>query len=125
LVCLPCLCGAFQGFTDLGDFFYQRGELDQALKQYVRSRDYCHITRHNIEMCLNVIKVGSTARMRHTQSLGSAHKRCAYLSAEEEKSSEPEPNLGFAPTSSEPPTPPGLGTSPSGLADAGLSACTP
>lgn len=46
-----------QGYTDLGDFCHQRGDLENALKNYVRTRDYCHVTRHNIDMCLNVIKV--------------------------------------------------------------------
>eukprot|EP00952_Eustigmatos_sp_NYUAD-ZCMA_P010779 44006-Eustigmatos_ZCMA.PRE.1 len=46
-----------QGYTDLGDFCYQRGDLDGAIKNYVRTRDYCHVNRHIIEMCLNVIKV--------------------------------------------------------------------
>lgn len=51
---LPVLA---QGLNDLGDFLHQRGDLEGALKSYVRSRDYCHITRHNVDMCLNVIKV--------------------------------------------------------------------
>ena len=44
---------------DLGDFYYRRGDLDNALKNFVRTRDYCGaMPRHNIDMCLNVIKVG-------------------------------------------------------------------
>lgn len=54
--CVPPACVA-QGLNDLGDFLHQRGDLEGALKSYVRSRDYCHITRHNVDMCLNVIKV--------------------------------------------------------------------
>jgi COP9 signalosome complex subunit 1 len=45
------------GHNDLGDFFYQRGDLNNALKCYVRTRDYCTTSKHIIHMCLNVIKV--------------------------------------------------------------------
>ena len=45
------------GYQDIGEFYYARGDLDNALKNFVRTRDYCSLTRHNVEMCLNVIKV--------------------------------------------------------------------
>lgn len=45
------------GNNELGDFFYDRGELSPAMKYYLRSRDYCTSSRHTILMCLNVIKV--------------------------------------------------------------------
>mmetsp|Transcript_37463 Transcript_37463/g.60668 ORF Transcript_37463/g.60668 Transcript_37463/m.60668 type:complete len:389 (-) Transcript_37463:225-1391(-) len=45
------------GHTDLGDHFYERGDLNTALKCYVRTRDYCVSSKHIISMCLNVIKV--------------------------------------------------------------------
>src|SRR4051812_38391001 len=45
------------GHTDLGDFHYNRGDLNTALKCYVRTRDYCTTSKHIIQMCLNVIKV--------------------------------------------------------------------
>jgi COP9 signalosome complex subunit 1 len=45
------------GHNDLGDFHYDRGDLQSALKCYVRTRDYCTTSKHNISMCLNVIKV--------------------------------------------------------------------
>jgi len=43
--------------NDLGDFYYQRGDLANALKCYVRTRDYNTTTKHVIQMCLNVIRV--------------------------------------------------------------------
>lgn len=43
--------------TQMGDHYYNRGELNSALKCYVRTRDYCTTPQHIIEMCLNVIKV--------------------------------------------------------------------
>eukprot|EP00735_Rhodelphis_limneticus_P008932 TRINITY_DN2398_c0_g1::TRINITY_DN2398_c0_g1_i1::g.20633::m.20633 TRINITY_DN2398_c0_g1::TRINITY_DN2398_c0_g1_i1::g.20633 ORF type:complete len:482 (-),score=118.26,sp/P45432/CSN1_ARATH/54.00/9e-147,RPN7/PF10602.4/3.8e-54,RPN7/PF10602.4/3.9e+03,PCI/PF01399.22/2.7e-15,Crust_neurohorm/PF01147.12/1.3,Crust_neurohorm/PF01147.12/1.3e+03,Crust_neurohorm/PF01147.12/1.4e+02 TRINITY_DN2398_c0_g1_i1:136-1518(-) len=46
------------GHNDLGDFFYERGDLNGALKAYIRTRDYCTTTKHILAMCLNVIKVG-------------------------------------------------------------------
>jgi len=45
------------GHNDLGDFHYDRGDLNSALRSYVRTRDYCTTAKHVIQMCLNVIKV--------------------------------------------------------------------
>jgi len=45
------------GQNDLGDFFYHRGDLANALKRYAHSRDYCTTSKHIIHLCLNVIKV--------------------------------------------------------------------
>jgi COP9 signalosome complex subunit 1 len=45
------------GYNDLGDFHYERGNLDEALKSYIRTRDYCTMPRHNAEMCIRVINV--------------------------------------------------------------------
>lgn len=45
------------GHNELGDFHYNRGDLNSALKCYVRTRDYCTTSKHIIQMCLNVIKV--------------------------------------------------------------------
>ena len=45
------------GHNDLGEFFYDRGDLNAALRSYVRTRDYCTTAKHIIQMCLNVIKV--------------------------------------------------------------------
>jgi len=41
----------------MGEHYYDRGELNSALKCYVRTRDYCTTPQHVIDMCLNVIKV--------------------------------------------------------------------
>ena len=45
------------GHTFLGEFFYEKGDLNAALKCYIRTRDYCTTSKHIITMCLNVIKV--------------------------------------------------------------------
>jgi len=45
------------GHNDLGDFHYERGDLNSALKCYARSRDYCTTPKHVIDMCLNIIKI--------------------------------------------------------------------
>ena len=45
------------GLNDLGDYYYNRGDLNSALKCYVRTRDYCTTSKHIIQMCMNVIKV--------------------------------------------------------------------
>jgi len=43
--------------SKLGDFHYSRGDLNAALKSYVRMRDYCTTSNHILQMCLNTIKV--------------------------------------------------------------------
>lgn len=45
------------GHNDIGDYYYQRGDLNNALKSYTRTRDYCTTSKHITTMCLNVIKV--------------------------------------------------------------------
>ncbi|XP_010919243.2 COP9 signalosome complex subunit 1 [Elaeis guineensis] len=45
------------GYNDLGDFYYAHGQLGDAFKNYVRTRDYCTTSKHIIHMCLNVILV--------------------------------------------------------------------
>mmetsp|Transcript_3835 Transcript_3835/g.7926 ORF Transcript_3835/g.7926 Transcript_3835/m.7926 type:complete len:420 (-) Transcript_3835:301-1560(-) len=45
------------GHNDLGDFYYEQGDLQSAFKSYVRTRDYCTTSKHVITMCLNVIGV--------------------------------------------------------------------
>jgi COP9 signalosome complex subunit 1 len=45
------------GHNDLGDFHYRRGDLQNAFKSYVRTRDYCTTSKHIVTMCLNVIAV--------------------------------------------------------------------
>lgn len=45
------------GHNDLGDFFRQRGRLQQARGEYIKTRDYCMHAAHNLEMCLKVITV--------------------------------------------------------------------
>lgn len=49
--------GIRTGHTDVGHLQYQMGNLSEALKSYMRSRDFCSMPRHVIEMCLNVITV--------------------------------------------------------------------
>jgi len=44
------------GHNELGDFHYERGEYNTALKCYVRTRDYCTTSKHIIAMCVNVIR---------------------------------------------------------------------
>ena len=45
------------GHNDIGEYFYQRGDLNNALKSYTRTRDYCTTSKHITTMCLNVIRV--------------------------------------------------------------------
>lgn len=50
------------GYNDIGHLHYQMGNLGEALKSYLRTRDVCTMPRHNCEMCLNVILVSIDLR---------------------------------------------------------------
>ena len=45
------------GHNDLAEFLYSHGNLGEAFKNYVRTRDYCTTSKHIVQMCLNVILV--------------------------------------------------------------------
>ena len=45
------------GHNDLGEFYFQMGDLALALKSFAQARDYCTTDKHIIDMCFNVIKV--------------------------------------------------------------------
>lgn len=45
------------GYNDFGDFYYAHGQLGDAFKSYVRTRDYCTTAKHIVTMCLNAILV--------------------------------------------------------------------
>ncbi|WJX92752.1 COP9/signalosome complex subunit Csn1 [Trifolium repens] len=45
------------GYNDFGDFYYSHGQLGDAFKSYVRTRDYCTTSKHIIHMCLSTILV--------------------------------------------------------------------
>lgn len=46
-----------RGQDDLGDHYLDRGDLNNALKSYIRARDYCTSWKQMISMCVNVIRV--------------------------------------------------------------------
>ncbi|GAA5806243.1 hypothetical protein HPULCUR_011774 [Helicostylum pulchrum] len=43
--------------TKLGDYYYKKGELPTAMKNYIRTRDYCNSSQNILDMCFNTIKV--------------------------------------------------------------------
>lgn len=45
------------GYNDFGDFYYAHGQLGDAFKHYVRTRDYCTTSKHIIHMCMSAILV--------------------------------------------------------------------
>lgn len=45
-----------RGHDDLGDHYLDAGDFFNAVRCYVRSRDYCVTPRHMITMCINVIQ---------------------------------------------------------------------
>ena len=44
-------------YNDIGDLYYERGNLTEALKSYLRTRDYCSLPKHYSEMCVRVASV--------------------------------------------------------------------
>lgn len=57
------------GYNDFGDFFYAHGQLADAFKNYVRTRDYCTTSKHIIHMCLSAILVSiETGQFTHVTS---------------------------------------------------------
>ncbi|KAI8368221.1 26S proteasome subunit RPN7-domain-containing protein [Radiomyces spectabilis] len=53
----------------LGDYYYNIGDYANALKNYVRTRDYCTTSQHLLDMCLNAIKVNITdGHFSHVQT---------------------------------------------------------
>lgn len=45
------------GYNDFGDFYYAHGQLGDAFKNYVRTRDYCTTAKHIVHMCMSSILV--------------------------------------------------------------------
>ncbi|KAK9910584.1 hypothetical protein M0R45_034540 [Rubus argutus] len=45
------------GYNDFGDFHYSHGQLGDAFKNYVRTRDYCTTSKHIVHMCMSSILV--------------------------------------------------------------------
>ncbi|PKI45393.1 COP9 signalosome complex subunit 1 [Punica granatum] len=45
------------GYNDFGEFYYAHGNLGDAFKSFVRTRDYCTTSKHIISMCMNAILV--------------------------------------------------------------------
>jgi COP9 signalosome complex subunit 1 len=46
--------GIRQSYMAMGDHLALRGELQEALKCYVRMRDYCSTAQHSVQMCIKV-----------------------------------------------------------------------
>lgn len=46
-----------RGHDDLGDHYLDMGDLSNALKCYIRARDYCTSGKNVLSMCLNAIKI--------------------------------------------------------------------
>lgn len=44
-------------YVELGDHYYDRGDLKNALACYMRTRDYCSTPKHVISMCLSIVAV--------------------------------------------------------------------
>lgn len=53
---------------DLGDHLRSMGNLTEALKYYVKTRDHCSTSEHVVEMCINVIEVSLELKEYHSIS---------------------------------------------------------
>ncbi|KAI8983121.1 26S proteasome subunit RPN7-domain-containing protein [Pilobolus umbonatus] len=42
---------------ELGDFYYKKGDYSLAIKNYIRTRDFCSSSNHVLDMCFRTIKV--------------------------------------------------------------------
>lgn len=68
------------GFNDFGDFYYAHGQLGEAFKNFVRTRDYCTTSKHIIHMCLNAILVSiEMGQFAHVTSYVSKAEQCQDL----------------------------------------------
>jgi len=45
-----------KSYTEIGDFYCQRGNYQEAVKSYLHCRDYTQATQHTLQYSLNVIK---------------------------------------------------------------------
>lgn len=53
---------------DLGDHLRAMGNLTEALKYYIKTRDHCSTSEHVVEMCINVIEVSLELKEYHAIS---------------------------------------------------------
>lgn len=53
---------------DLGDHLRSMGNLTEALKYYVKTRDHCSTSEHVVEMCINVIELSLDLKEYHSIS---------------------------------------------------------
>ncbi|CAH3137681.1 unnamed protein product [Pocillopora meandrina] len=58
-----------RGHDDLGDHYFECGDLNNALKCYSRARDYCTTAKHVVNMCVNVIKALQSLLLGSTNQL--------------------------------------------------------
>lgn len=47
------------GHRDLAKFHQRTGDLQAAMRSYVKSREFCSTSQHVLEMCLGVIEVNT------------------------------------------------------------------
>ncbi|KAL3626905.1 COP9/signalosome complex subunit Csn1 [Castilleja foliolosa] len=45
------------GYNDFSEFYYAHGQLGEAFKNFVGTRDYCTTSKHIIQLCLHAILV--------------------------------------------------------------------
>ncbi|KAL3651788.1 hypothetical protein CASFOL_004790 [Castilleja foliolosa] len=57
------------GYNDFGEFYYAHGQLGEAFKNFVGTRDYCTTSKHIIQICLHAILVSiEMGQFKHVTS---------------------------------------------------------
>uniref|UniRef100_A0A0X3PWJ8 PCI domain-containing protein n=2 Tax=Schistocephalus solidus TaxID=70667 RepID=A0A0X3PWJ8_SCHSO len=80
-----------KGSVKLGHLYLNMGQLDNAMKYYMCSKDYCTARKQDINMCLNVIKIAVYRGMWSHVS--------AFVTRAENLSDEPDPSARKSSTS--------------------------
>ncbi|EGC30252.1 COP9 signalosome complex subunit 1 [Dictyostelium purpureum] len=66
--------------NDLGEFYYKLGDTQNAIKCFIRTRDYCTTSKHVLTMCFNIIKLGvDTQNYTHAPSYIAKAEQCPDL----------------------------------------------
>lgn len=79
------------GHLALGQFYLQKGQLQEALKSFVRARDFCNGNAHIIEMCLCVVTAALHVRnfIHVTNYAAKAEQSFSAIAKSQEASTSP------------------------------------
>ncbi|VDL89061.1 unnamed protein product [Schistocephalus solidus] len=87
-----------KGSVKLGHLYLNMGQLDNAMKYYMCSKDYCTARKQDINMCLNVIKYSASV-IQIAVYRGMWSHVSAFVTRAENLSDEPDPSARKSSTS--------------------------